>query len=273
MGTSKSSSGPPSSGPMVPPWADAPVPGAGGDGSVPPDAPAQPSAPVPTAQSQRWVGTRRSLGDFARNGDGRALKRGVKQYVRSGYGGAATAARRMSSTGATASALGMALAGLSGGGGPGVGAPLERQLLAGRSIEEIMDRVVDAVRPVDGTQDAEASRAAIRDALSELLTHVEDADLLNLTVDQQAFAVEKFAAFDVFRRFELDVGQHIIKCAPTTAEGLARLKEAKDYIKETVSAAFRKLGAAGKGLTDASLASLVRNTLKEAFEVFEAYME
>ena len=45
-----------------------------------------------------------------------------------------------------------------------------------------MNAVVEAVRPADGTQDAEASRTAIKDALSEVLTIFPDADLLNLTV-------------------------------------------------------------------------------------------
>ena len=48
-----------------------------------------------------------------------------------------------------------------------------------------MDAIVEAVRPADGTQDAEANRAAIKDALSELLTMFPDADLLNLTEDQR----------------------------------------------------------------------------------------
>lgn len=256
---------------MIPPWADAPPPGGDGDAPTPPDASPEPPAPSPPAQPQRWLGVRRNLGDFARNGDGRSLRRAVKHYVRSGYGGASTASRRMAGTGSTASALGRALGGLAGGGAVQVGA-LDRPLLEGRSAEEIMDRVVDAVRPVDGTQDAEASRAAIRDALSDLLTQYQDADLLDLSPEQREFAVERFSAYDVFRRFELDVGQHIIDNAPTPSEGLARLKEAKDYVRQTVSASFRKLRDAGRSLTDANVSRLVRDALQDTFEVFEGYV-
>jgi hypothetical protein len=136
-----------------------------------------------------------------------------------------------------------------------------------------MDAVVEAVRPVDGTQDAEASRAAIRDALSELLTRFPDADLLNLTSEQRELAIERFTAHDVFRRFDLDVGQTIREKAPTTATGLSRLKQARDYVKETVAAAFRRLREAGRTLTAGRISEVVRAALRETFDVFEGYAE
>ena len=54
-------------------------------------------------------------------------------------------------------------------------------------------------------EDAEASRAAIKNALSELLTMFPEADLLKLSEDQRAFAIERFVAIDVYRRFQLDL--------------------------------------------------------------------
>ncbi|HEX8442507.1 MAG TPA: Qat anti-phage system associated protein QatB [Allosphingosinicella sp.] len=201
------------------------------------------------------------------------MRRGFGHYVRSGYGGSATATRRMGGTAATAGALGGALAGLARGEPPPPGSPLDPALLAGRSADEIMDAVVEAVRPVDGTQDAEASRAAIRDALSELLTRFPDADLLNLTSEQRELAIERFTAHDVFRRFDLDVGQTIREKAPTTATGLSRLKQARDYVKETVAAAFRRLREAGRTLTAGRISEVVRAALRETFDVFEGYAE
>ena len=136
-----------------------------------------------------------------------------------------------------------------------------------------MDAVVEAVRPADGTQDAEASRAAIKDALSELLTIFPDADLLNLNDGQRGFAIERFVAIDVYRRVQLDLGKTIQEKAPTATVGLARLKEVKDYIKEAVSASFRKLRGAGRALTKGRVNEVVRAALSETFEVFEAYAQ
>lgn len=135
-----------------------------------------------------------------------------------------------------------------------------------------MDAIVEAVRPVDGTQDAEATRAAIKNALSELLTIFPDADLLNLTEDQRGAAIERFVAIDVYRRAALDIGKTIQDKAPTAAVGLARLKEVKDYIKQTVAAAFRKLRDAGDRVTSGRVNQVVSAALGETFQVFEAYV-
>ena len=289
MGTSQSSGGPGSGVPMVPSWtpdppaADPPAgaPPAGDDDASPgeasgerPTAPAAtPPRPVPIAPTARFVGARRSLGEFSRTGDARDLRRGLGHYVRSGYGGSPTATQRFGGTAATAGALGGALAGVAAGQPAAPGSPLDPALLAGRSVNEVMDAVVEAVRPIDGTQDAETERAAIRDALSELLTRYPEADLLNLDPEQRGFAIERFTAIDVFRRFELDVGKTIVEKAPSAAAALARLKQARDYVKQTVAAAFRKLRDAGRTLTAGRIGRVVHDALKETFEVFEGYAE
>lgn len=277
MGTSQSSKGAGAGVPMIPAWVDNPPPEApAGDLPAPDEeapVPPAPPPPAPLAPDRRWIGVSRSLGDYANTGDTGAMRRGFGHYVRTGYGGAGTAARRMGGTAATAGALGGALAGLAGGQPAAPGSPLDPTLLAGRSADDIMDAVVEAVRPVDGTQDAEASRAAIRDALSELLTRFPEADLLNLTPEEREFTIERFTAHDVFRRFDLDVGQTIREKAPSVATGLSRLKQAREYVKETVAAAFRKLRSAGQTLTAGRIAAVVRAALRETFEVFEGYAE
>lgn len=141
-----------------------------------------------------------------------------------------------------------------------------------RSANDVMNAVVEAVRPVDGTQDSEASRAAIKDALTELLTRFPEAELLDLTDGQRLFAVERYVAHDVYRRFRLDVGKAIQDKAPSAQSGLARLKEVKDYIKETVAAAFKKVNSTTT-LTGREVGKLVRSALKEAFTVFESYSQ
>lgn len=279
MGTSQSSKGPGSGVPMIPPWADGSAPdgppgddpgqdGQGGQDGQPGETP----TPTPTAPPGRWGTTRRNLGDYAQTGDSRSMRRALKGYVRSGYGGSGTASRRMGSTATTAGTLSTALSSLAGGATPDPTAVLDRALLVGRNADEIMDAIIEAVRPVDGTQDAEASRAAIRDALSELLARYENANLLQLTDEQREFAIERFTANDVVRRFELDTGQVIIEKAPTTTMGLARLKEIRSYIKQTVSASFRALKQAGRQLSSGRVTQVVRDALRETFTVFEEYV-
>lgn len=269
---------------MVPPWTPAPDPESaapapdvdndGADDGRPSPTDEPPALePVPLAPPARFRDARRMLGEFAQSGSGREMRRSIGHYVRSGYGGAGTAARRLAGTATSAAALGRTLAGLAAGQPADPTNPLERNLLAGRTTGEVMDAVVEAVRPVDGTQDAEAERAAVRDSLSELLTTFPDADLLSLDADQRAFAIERFAAISVFRRFELDLGKTILEKASNAAAALARLKEIREYIKQSVSAAFRRIGDAGHPLTGGRIGQVVQRALRETLEVFESYAE
>ena len=301
MGTSQSSGGPPPGVPMVPPWVpdppdyesppdDEPPP----DGELPPDGSPSPeeddaadgpadqpatsnvgvqSPPIPIAPLRRFGGARQSLGSFARTGEASNLRRGLGHYIRSGYGGSGTAARRFGGTASTAGALYGALSAVAAGQPAAPGSPLDPALLSGRSAREIMDAVGEAVRPVDGTQDTEAARASIREALSDLLTRFPNADLINLNDEQRVFAVERYVALDVFRRFALDLGKTIQEKAPTAVAALSRLKQVREYAKETVAAAFRKLRAAGRTITTGRVGRLVRDALRETFEVFEGYAE
>jgi hypothetical protein len=293
MGTSQSSKGAPGGVPMVPSWVP-PVPpagagdagadgdagdngdagDAGADGAGPSKPAASPAAaPIasPVAPRGRFAGARRSLGSFAGSGDSAAMRRGVGHFVKNGYGGASTATRRFGGTAASAGALYSMLSGGSAQSQPGQ--PLDPALLAGKSAREVIDAVVEATRPTDGTLDAEAARRAINDALTELLQRYPDADLLNLDEEQREFAVERYTAFDVFRMFELDLGAHIQDKAPTAQAALSRMKEVRNYIRETVSASFRKLRAAGQTLTASRVSTLVRQALRDAFVVFEGYAE
>src|SRR5665647_653601 len=88
-----------------------------------------------------------------------------------------------------------------------------------------------------------------RSALSDLLTRFPGAALLNLDAEQRIFAIERYAALDVFKRFDLDLGKTILERAPSATTALARLKQVRDYVKETIAASFRRLRDAGRPLT------------------------
>ena len=221
------------------------------------------------APPARFRSSRRNLAEFARTGDTTSLNRALGHYVSSGYGGVSVATRRFGGTASTAEALGGALAGT-----PGTAADrLDLPLLRAASTEEVMSAVVDAVRPVDGTQDTESARASVREALSEVLGAYPDADLLQLTEDQQVLAVATFTATDLYRRFDLDVGKTIQDRAPDASTALSRLKEVRDYIRELIAGAFRRYRNAGQELTPKRLKTMASRALRETFAVFEGYLE
>ena len=227
---------------------------------------------MPVAPRGRFGTARRDLGSFARSGSTADMRKGVGHYVGIGLGGARTAASRFGGTAQAAGNLYETLSALSSGQAATTGRPLDPALLQGRSADEVMAAVVEAVRPVDGTQDTEASRHAINDALSDVLTRFPDADLLNLSEEQRLFAIERYIALDVFERFDLDVGKHLRENAPSVAVELSRFREVKTYIRETVAASFRKARSASQALDSSRISGIVRSALQEAFEVFEEYL-
>lgn len=282
MGTSQSSNGPGANVVLVPPWAE-PLPepvdpqpdpqpdpaepaDPEGPGQVQPPPPTSPPPHDPTAGERRFVSTRRSLSSYARTGDATRMRRAVSNYVRTGYGGSANLSRRLGSTSTTARSLGRVLDPTDTGSG------LDRAFLDGKSADEVMDAVVEASRPHDGTLDAESSREAIRDALSDLLKEFADADLLQLTGQQRAFAIESYAAHDVYRRFTLDVGKHLVANAPNATIGLSRLKQARNYIRQTIAESFRKLADAGQAMTRSNVRNVVASALADSLAVFEGYL-
>lgn len=302
MGTSSSSKGSPSNVPMVPPWvpdvpsetpsdstaeappdeelASAPRPidvldlaGAAGESEA--NTPVAPPINDKNrlAPTGRFSAARMNLRSFARNSDRQAMRRGMRYYVSRGYDGSSTATHRMGGTIRNSETLFSAVSGIPGNPLQAPGALLDPAMLAGRSADDIMDAVTDAVRPVDGTQDSESSRAAIRDALSDTLEKYPDADLLNLTDQQKEHAVEVFVAADIYGRFNLDLGTHVIENAPSASAGLSRLKEIRDYIRETVAETFRNLKSIGKSLSKSRVAAVVRDAIHETFEVFEGYTQ
>lgn len=285
MGTSQSSKGPPSNVPMVPPWVpDIPLPatlpnvipheGTPDTGVEQNQTPQiEPRQPIPIAPAGRFRNTRRSLGKFARYGDRGSMRNGVGSYVKNGYGGSRTATRRFGGTTQTANALYSALAVGTDNIRTAPGRQLDPVLMAGRSVDDVMDAVVEAVRPVDGTQDTEAGRAAIKDALAEALTRFPEADLLNLEDLQREFVIESYVAADVFRRFDLDLGKTIVDKSPSAIAGLGRLKEIREYIRETIAASFRKLRNDGQQMVAGHIAEIVKDALYETFRVFEEYAE
>lgn len=244
------------------------------DGNDQPENPRQvPQAPPPLAPPARFKGARRGLGDFANSGNRNSLRKSLREYVRHGYGGSKTTTARFGGTASIAGVFGSALESVADGSqqaGPGV---LDRALLQGRSASEVMDVLVEAVRPIDGTQDAEAERASIRGSLSDVLVRYPNADLLNLSAEQRAFAIERFTAIDVFHRYELDMCKTIQEKAPSASVAMRRLKEIKDYIKECVSASFRKIANAKTPLTTGRISQVVTQALQDTFEVFEGYVE
>lgn len=279
MGTSQSSKGSPSGVPMVPPW----VPEVDVEtndneeeqldeykGNDKKEIDEADIATPQIAPRGRFKLANQNLNSYSKYGDSDSMKKGVGHYVKQGYGGASGAVRRFGGSIAAGAALFSALNEVSK--GESVGGFSLRDLRS-KSTKEIVDILIDVVRPVDGTQDAEAGRSAVQTALSELLSQDENIDLLNLTEEQCLFVTERYIADDIFRRIQLDVGKNVQDNAPTISSAVARLREIKNYIKQTVAVAFRKTQNALESINSTRIKSILKSALTETFSVFEEYIQ
>ncbi|PZQ87226.1 MAG: hypothetical protein DI534_15015 [Leifsonia xyli] len=262
MGTSSSSKGPGAGVALVPGWVD----------PAPASANAPPPAPPAVAPPRRFQSARRNLGGFAASGDAGRLRQGLGHYVRTGLGGSASATSRMAGTSRTAGRLYDTLNSLSGGGAPPAEVSLDPASLAGLSQGEIADRLADAIRPVDGAQDSEAARDALSRSLSELLSEQPDVDLTNLDAAQMESVVESYVGHDLAHRIELDVGAAVFSRAPSIPEGVERMQEMQDYVRQAVAAAFRARRERGERMTAGTAGRLTATVLRDTLEVFESYL-
>lgn len=288
MGTSTSSSGPGAGVPLVPPWVQvggpdqvAPRPNQSSENSPsnPSEAPATPQVPVAgqtsdvvLAPPRRFAGARRGVGRFAQTGESGDLKRGLGHYVR-GIGGGAQGVRRMATTVRTANALFNTLSALRSGQTAGLDlGGVNPASLAGRPAKEVMDVIIEAIRPNDGTQDSEANRMSIASATADLLIQFPNIDLTALTLDQINLLIERYVAQDLCQRLELDIGRTVQSRAPTAAEAIRRLDAIKDFINAEVQSQFTARRARGEHFQRNQVSKLVEDVMLDVFYVFEGYL-
>lgn len=274
MGTSASSGGPGGGVPMVPPGVPPINPFPDAPSSAPDNNPQQVIQPQQSpiiAPPRRFASARTSLGRYARSSSRNDLAAGLGHYTRSGLGGASRAAQRMGNTVKTAGALYSILDNLRTNRPIEIG--IESSQLVGRSAREVGDYIINAICPPDGTQDAEAGRDAIAQAISDLIEQFPQVDLTTITVEQIDLVTERYVAYDICHRIELDVGNAIFKKSADCATAVRHLEDMKQYVREKVAACFRARANNGQRLTRADAERVAATVIQDTFRIFEEYFQ
>ena len=144
--------------------------------------------------------------------------------------------------------------------------------LRGLPARDVADRIANALHPPDGTQDAEAGRDAMARALADAQNEVPAADLTAPTAEQVALIIERYVAYDLCNRIELDIGQAVLDKAPSYAEGIRRLEQIERYVREKVSAQYRERESQSQRLNRQTAEALSRRVIEDTFDVFEEYV-
>lgn len=285
MGTSGSSGGPGSGTSLVPTWLDEPAAGPlpGGDDAPPGeqgepgdqggqnDPPPRPAIAQPP-EPARFQGARRNFSNFARSGGNNrtALRRAVRDYVRSGTRGSERAARRM---GASRAAAGGVLSMLRGFQRDGVDATLRRfnlENLAGRPASEIFLGLTDVICRDGGSIDEGIARDAWLETIAELdRLGIDDLDGLTAEQIQEVFLA--FVAHAIETRLFQDIGTNGLRMAADLPAIEAFERQLRDYIRRGVRDAFAEDLRGLAGLSDRDIERIVDETYRNAWELLEVW--
>ena len=249
MGTSQSSTGPGSSSPLVPPWADD-----------------QPQQPQTMPEPARFMAFRQSLGRFVSGGDQSDLKSAVGHYARKASGGSDSAARRMGSVTQAGAGLFGALAGVSA--DPGE-TSVDLDSLAGLPCELAISAITQALTTENG--DSDKIRAAMSYALVEALDGVETFNPECITDDVIIDTMIGYLAESIFLQMVMDSDKAWNK-ADTPAQAMRAETDLRDLIKVVVDKHMApKLAGDVRTFTRQQMAQIERQAIIDAWKEWEDY--
>jgi hypothetical protein len=285
MGTSASSPGPGKGVPLIPPGVPPINPFPDSTPNTPTEETTQqntqqttqqtnnPSQPFSSelAPARRFAATRTSLGRYAHSGRNKDLAGGLGHYTRSGLKGAQRAAQRMGGAVKAAGALYNVLDNLRAN-RPGE-TTAEKSQLAGRPAHEICDYIINTVSPLTGSQDNETARDAIAQAMADLMEQFPQIDLTAVSSEQIDLVIERYVAYEICHRIELDVGKAILTKSPDPTTAIRHLEEMKQYVRQQVAACFRARAEKGQRLTRNEAERVTATVIQDTFRIFEEYIQ
>lgn len=260
MGTSQSSHGPGANVSLVPPWAEL-------SDHLDNEKQAQEDIndELDQAPCARFRGTRRALGKFVDSGDIHYLQQALSHYVKTGYGGSAIMGRRLQSTAIIADRLNAFFQ------ADAVNSELwDTVISSGNDAVMVLDTIVEIVSPIDGTLDRESSRRSIYCALSDLLDHYPNTEIVNLTDRQREFVIERYVAYDVYNRFCLDNQRNILENASDVRTVFQRLTQIQEYIVAKVAYAFKNVRKKIRRVKSSDIITIIKQVLYEVSHIFES---
>ncbi len=287
MGTSGQTSGSGSGTPLVPSWLDEPgqdpLPGSE-SGPSPSDGAKDvsqdgsqskqgnelnPSVPQP-APGARFRSARTNFSRFAGSGgrDRSALRRAVRDYVRSGTGGSRNAVLRMAPSRDTA---GKVLGVFRGFQKDGIHATLSRLNigdLSGRNVQEVFTGLTEIVCGDGGSIDEAIARDAWLETIAELDQFgIENLDAL--TDDQIRELFLNFIAHSIEARLYQEIGVNGFKLSDDLEHVEAFDRQFRAYIERSVRDSFSGDLSKLSDMSDGDIRKFVDTTYLEVWELLE----
>lgn len=137
------------------------------------------------------------------------------------------------------------------------------------SVREAKDRIIEAIQPVDGSQDTESIRESLNQAMGDMLEIHEEASLDSLTEEQFDTLMSSFIAHEIYSHFMLEVGETLL--AKGGSEGVERANDVLDYIKAEVGRVYATFETSPTSSKEA--AGISNSVLEKTFSIFEGYIQ
>jgi len=263
MGTSSSNGGPSGISGLLPTYYNPGVlpnqgqrlapdgaPADGVDGAGQPDgSQASPGQVLPEGPllSGDWGGAKGAFTRFTNRTSGSSLRKAAKTYLRT-LGGSRGATRSAGRGITVGKSLGRFLGSVStSGGGPGLNQTLVQFGLAnfvGRSSEETLAKIADAIAPAGATNDEAIARDAVIATLDQLYTRILESggDIIQLealTPEMIKETVIDYVGIYIFKKWVYELGIAVEKNAVTEKQAIAMEQEIRDFINAEVSRSLR----------------------------------
>lgn len=251
MGTSQSSSGPGSSSPLVPPWADD-----------------EPQKPLHTPPDARFAPFRRSLGRFLKTNNQSDLRSALGHYASKGTGGGDLASRRLGSITNAGATLYIMLSSLAESKVP-PDVLIDLDNLKGQPCDIAIDIITQSLATNDG--DTEKIRVAMNHALVDALDGIAVFDPTNITDDIIITIMINYLSEAVFLQIVMDAGK-----AWTNAETATQAITAENTLRELIKVIVDKnmaprLKKNTRTFTKQEMKTLQREVIKIVWREWEGY--
>jgi hypothetical protein len=228
--------------------------------------------PVP-ASTDNWTNAKGAFTRYTKNTAGSNIRKAARSYVRT-LGGPRGATR--------SSARGIAVGGTFGGflgsvTTRGVDATLTTLGLSnfiGRSSEEILAKIADAIAPAGATNDEAIARDAIIATLDIVYTTIAEnggdiAALESLTPEMIRESVMTYVSIYIFKKWVYELGVAVEKNTVSESQAIAMEIEIKDFITAEVKLAMQDKTIREFDLNNVSNQQTIETIFQTAYSILE----
>jgi hypothetical protein len=252
MGTSASSKGPRSTSPLVPAWADA-----------------NPEAPLPPPEGQRFRAFRTEFGRVAGGGAGSSLTSALGKYAREASGGSSVGPRRFGPAYNAGASFAGAMADLKAGGTGSPSAGVDLRTLVGQPIDYAAQEIARALAPENA--DADQITVALQEAIAEVLPDTAIFDPDAISMDQVIQILVEFFSRIIFQEITGVAGDAWNR-SPSAARTTLLEADLLEIVRVTVDKHLSPRLANGLStLTREQIAALQQNAVREVWREWETY--